>query len=145
MATRKKKESRGTVRMSSNWLEGFTTPRDGWVLPRKLKADAELPGGVQVSIEVEVEEGRARARSVTVSTTNPHGVGWKALSEIPARDIVATAVLDSLQKVVPVSEEEVKYVIPERADAEQVREVVQAAVGYRPKYEGPDAFERGGR
>jgi hypothetical protein len=133
---KKKEEARGTVRSRWDWLSGFTTPRDGWAIPREGRADAELPGGLLVHIEIEVEEGHARARSVTVSTENPHGVGWRALSQIPARDIVATAILDGLMKAGPGDEGAVQLLPPGRADADQLREVVQAAVGYRPRVEG---------
>jgi hypothetical protein len=132
----RKKESRGTVRSTWDWTSGFTTPRDGWVVPRRGTADADLPGGVRVRIEIEVEEGKARARTVTVSTENAHGVGWKALSQIPTRDIVATALLDGLMKAGPGDEGAVQLLPPGRSDTEEVREVIQAAVGYNPRTEG---------
>ena len=133
------RQDRGTVRTTWDPLGDLSSPRDGWTLPRELELDAELPGDVQVHIDVEVRQGKARARSVNVSTTRPHGVGWTALSQVPVRDLVATAVLDALLKSVPTSESSRELVPPEPKDAETVREVVQAAVGYRPDVEG---FER---
>jgi hypothetical protein len=148
LATRKKKvssagtkkEPRGTVSWRSDWLGGFTTPRDGWAVPRKIQADANLPGGVRVNIEIEVEEGHARARRVSFETDNPRGVGWTALAKAPVRDIVATAVLGNLKKATLRPNGSMRIELPTAQDSEAVREIVQAAVGYRPNTEG---FERG--
>jgi hypothetical protein len=137
MATNKEEgSSRGTVTSRWDWLSGFTTPRDGWVVPRRGTADAKLRGGLRVRIKIEVEEGRARARSLTVSTRTGHGIGWRALSRIPTRDIVATAILDGLMKAAPGADGTVELQPPERADANAVREVVRSAVGYNPQTEG---------
>jgi hypothetical protein len=126
------KEAGWTVRTTSDWLKGLTSPRDGWMLPSKLKAEAKR-GDLHVNVEIDVVEGRARARRVEVETDNPRGVGWTALAKIPVRNIVATAVLDSLWKTVP-DEEGVPNIVPMGSgDADAAREVVQAAVGYHPK------------
>jgi hypothetical protein len=132
-----KKKSRGKVATRWNLTGPTTSPRDGWLLPRELELDAELPGGVLVHIVVGVVEGKARARSVTVRTDKPHGVGWTALSNVPVRDLVATAVLGALHKLVP--EGKVGRLVlatPSKADADVVRRIVQSSVGYRPKTEG---------
>lgn len=130
MATKKKEE--WTVRWRSDWNEGFTSPRDGWILPRKLEADAER-AGVRVSVEIDVEEGKARARRVSVETDNPHGVGWTELAKIQVRNIVGTAVLGSLMKTAAGDEGAVQLLPPERKDSDTVRQIVQGAVGYRPR------------
>jgi hypothetical protein len=135
----KGKEIRGTVRTRWDPFGDLSSPRDGWTLPRELELDAELPGDIQVHMDVDVRQGKARARSVTISTTKPHGVGWTALTQVPVRDLVATAVRDALLKSVPTSESSRELVPPGAKDAEEVREVVQVAVGYRPDVEG---FER---
>jgi hypothetical protein len=135
MATERKKD-RGTVRLTWDWLSGFTSPRDGWVVPQKGTADAELPGRVRVHVEIEIEEGRARMRRVSFETDDPHGVPWTALAKAPVRDIVATAVMGGLYRAVPGDEGAVQLVPLERDDATEALEVVRAAVGYKPDTEG---------
>jgi hypothetical protein len=130
------KEDRGTIRSKWDWLSGFTSPQDGWVVPREGTADGELPGGTRVHVEIEVAEGRARARRVTVESDQPHGVGWRALAKAPVRDMVATAVLGGLYRTMPGDEGAVQLVPLEPKDAEEALEVVRAAVGYKPDTEG---------
>jgi hypothetical protein len=148
--TKKARKERGKVRME--WDEGFplgfksfTSPRDGYGLPGRLTAvatdDPDLPG-VVVTVKVEVENGRARARSVLVDTDNPAGVGWTTLASVRTRDIVATAVLSALWRMEAGDEEgTIRYVPLSETDVDmdEVREIVQNAVGYSPNM---DRFER---
>jgi hypothetical protein len=130
-------KKRGKVRVTFDFPEAYldlTFPRDGYALPRHLRATAtenpDLPG-VTVEVEVEIKEGRARPSSVKVSSDD--GVGWTTLSAIPVRDIVGTAVLHALHTVKPEGEGRIAYMpIDQNAPVDEVREIVQAAVRYAP-------------
>jgi len=148
MVKKKARGQRGKVRTTWDFPIGFkdfTSPRDGYGLPSRLTAvateDPELPG-VVITVEVAIEEGRARARSVEVETDDPAGVGWTILANAPVRDIVATAVLASLWLMGPGEEEGTIRYLPlseaTNVDVDEVREIVQSAVGYRPNI---DRFE----
>jgi hypothetical protein len=145
VATKKKNgsgkaEIRGKVSARYNFSGGTSSPRDGWVLPGELQVHAELPDGIHVHVDVVVVEGRAKARSVTVSALLEHGVGWQALSKTPVRDIVAVGVLDALRKVTTYDDGTVLGILlPREKDMDEVNEIIQATVGYRPRTEG---FER---
>jgi hypothetical protein len=141
----KKARQRGKVHASSSG-DDFTSPRDGYGLPRRITARAtenpDLPG-IIVTVEIEAEEGRARARSVLVETEGTAGVGWTVLANVPTRDIVATAVLASLWRMLPGDDEGTTRHLPlslsvADVDIDEVREIVQSAVGYRPNM---DRFE----
>jgi hypothetical protein len=128
------KSEKWKVRTTRELFDYSVFPRDGYVLPRKLKAHATAPDGTVADVEVEVANGRARARSVTVATEKPGGVGWTALAKVPIRNIVATACLDALFRV-EVGDGEAMQLLPLRkADADDARQVVQGLVGYKPKY-----------
>jgi hypothetical protein len=128
-------ESRGKVRTQANLEDYGVFPRDGFVLPHKMTANAELTDGPTVTVEIEVTEGRARARTVMVTTSGPGGIGWTMLANLPIRDIVATAVLDRLMRARPF--EGGLHLEPIRkSDADEAREIVQGAVGYNPRTEG---------
>jgi hypothetical protein len=123
----------------------ITSPRDGYGLPPRLEAvfkdDAELPG-VVVTVQIEVEVGRARATKVCVETESPGGIGWTTLASVRTRDIVATAVLTALGRLVPGDEEGTyRYVLLPDADydEDEVREIVRSSVGYTPNM---DRYER---
>jgi hypothetical protein len=116
----------------------FTTPRDGYALPRKLKARAtgnpRLPAAV-VDVEIEIDGGKARATRVSVERLE--GVGWTALANVPVRDIVGTAVLTALHRVLPGDQPGSFLTVPlsmigKKADPDEVREIVQESVGYAP-------------
>jgi hypothetical protein len=143
VATKKKEDSgeiRGRVHADYDFAGEVSSPRDGWVLPRELQVHAELPDGIHVHVDVVVVEGRAKARSVTVSALLEHGVGWQALSKTPVRDITAAGVLDALRKVTTYDDGMVLgLLLPGEGDVAEAREIVRAAVGYRPRLEG---FER---
>jgi hypothetical protein len=146
--TTNKKKERGTVRVRWDWAAGWSFPRDGWLLPRSLKADWEAPDGrIQAHVDIDVAEGKARARHVEVESEHPHGIGWRTLGQIPVRDIVASAVGYTLRKAAPWVDGALQLpaltdagpllpIAPGREDADVVREIVQAAVGYRPDAEG---------
>jgi hypothetical protein len=142
----KKANDRGTVHTSwdLSMPADFTTPRDGYALPRKLTArateDPRLPD-VVVEVEIEIEEGRARATRVSVERSE--GVGWTALANVPVRDIVGTAVLTALHRVEPGDQPGsfrtvMLRMLGQRLDPDEAREIVQASVGYAPNL---DRFE----
>jgi len=146
--TSKVRRPRGKVRATWDFPIGFkdfTSPRDGYGLPRQITAHAtdnpELPG-VDVTVEIEIEEGRARARRVTVETDDPAGVGWTTVAAVPIRDITATAVLASLWRMGPGDEEGTIRYLPlseaAHVDTGEVREIVQSVVRYAPDL---DRFE----
>jgi hypothetical protein len=101
--------------------------------PRRLRAVAELPSGIEAVVEVEVSDGRARASSVTVRGGGRHGIGWTALAKVPVRDIVATAVLSTLLRTEVAADGTVQLARLEEADALEVRDIIQRVVGYRPQ------------
>jgi hypothetical protein len=123
-------ETKGRVHTERNLTDYTVFPADGYVLPKKMTATAEPGSGLTVVVEIEMIEGRARAQKVTVSASDPRGIEWTPFAKLPLRDIVGTAVLDSLVKVDPGNEGTFQF-MPAR-DTEAVREIVQAAVGYNP-------------
>jgi hypothetical protein len=130
-------ETKGRVHTDRSLIDYTVFPADGYALPRKMTARAELSRGLTVVVDIVMIEGRARAQKVTVSASDPRGIEWTPFAKLPLRDIVATAVLDSLMKVEPGDEGAFQF-MPAR-NSETVREIVQAAVGYRPDL---DRFRR---
>lgn len=112
-------------------------PRDGYVLPSKLQAHVELEDGAQVDVDVEIVEGKARARRVCVAAEGRSGIGWTTLATVPTRDIVATAVVQSLMTAIPGDDGGIRMtpVDPEIVDLDEVQQVVDAVVRYRPDLE----------
>lgn len=106
-------------------------PRDGFVLPRTIKAHAELAEGTVVDIDIAIAAGRARAVKVTV--TAERGVGWTMLANVPTRDIVGTAVLDKLMRAEMQPGGALQLAPLRKSDANVVRQIVQGMVGYNPK------------
>jgi hypothetical protein len=123
-------EAKGRVHTKRELTDYTVFPADGYVLPKKMTATAEI-SGLTVVVEIEMIEGRARAQRVTVSTSDPRGIEWTPFAKLPLRDIVATAVLDSLTQVMPGEEGAWQWVPPD-PDSQAVREIVQEAVGYKP-------------
>jgi hypothetical protein len=137
MAPEEEEGSRGTVRVAPNLVAGVTYPADDWIFPREMEATWTAPDGhVTAIVAIEGDNGRARARSITVTTDAARGLGWRALGQVPIRDVVAAAVRWELRKV-GLDDGKPFYVLePGPEDAEAVEEIVRVAVGYRPRTEG---------
>lgn len=136
-----RKKPRGRVRTTVPDPEDFVSREfvGSFSLPRRLRAQAELPSGVEAVVEIRVENGRARAEAVTVR--HPRGVGWTALATVPVRDIVATACLSSLMRTVVLPDGTARLEPVRREDWREVRDVVRALVGYAPRTEGLEVVE----
>jgi hypothetical protein len=98
-------------------------------LPRKFEAKYE-EGGLRVWIEIQIVDNHALARKVVI--TADAGVSSTTLRKIPVRDIMATGCLNELWKVSPGDDGALAVWKPERADADEVRRIVQSLVGYKP-------------
>jgi len=145
-------KNRGKVRTSWEFEEykDFTFPENGYGLPRRLKGvlteDPKLPD-VTVTVEIAVDEGRAFAHHVCVEKDRLGGIGWNLLANVKTRDIVGTAVLTALHRVVP-QEAGTFSLAPlgtvADVDPEEVLRIVQRLVGYFPdleRFEGKRASE----
>jgi hypothetical protein len=140
MAKKEKPQSgRGKVSTRRDLWNYTVFPRDGYVLPSELAAHAELSDGTVVDVDVEITGGRARAHRVSLTAKEGTGIGWTELSRLPLRDIVGTAVLDALMKAAPGDDGTIHLAPLVKADSDEVRQIVQGAVGYSPNYKG---FER---
>lgn len=138
---RKRTVPPGSVRWSPLGLLDPVIFDGGYMLPRQLHAQVEMDDGTVVDLDIDVDTDRVRTRSVTVSTERPGGVGWSTLARVPTRDIAAAACSGALKRM------EVKgpghaavYAIRD-SDRDQVREIVQGLVGYRPDLERFKAVE----
>ncbi|HXF71948.1 MAG TPA: hypothetical protein VNO79_04970 [Actinomycetota bacterium] len=139
MASRKK--ARGKVRTTVPDPEHFVSREfvGPFSLPRRLRAHAELPGGVEAIVEIAVSGGRARAEAVTVR--HPRGVGWTALATVPVRDIVATACLSTLMRTVVLPDGTARLEPVGREDWRAARDAIRGLVGYAPRTEGLEVVE----
>jgi hypothetical protein len=133
------KRKEGTVRTERDLAKYTEFLRGGYVLPSELTATATLRDGIMARVVVEIADGRAVAREVTVSSSKTTGVGWTTLSGIPIRDVVATGVLACLMRATTRKDGGIHLdPLGPNADPEEVREIVQGSVGYRPDL---DRFE----
>jgi hypothetical protein len=108
----------------------------GYVMPRTIEGAVWDAGqGLTAVIDIEIVDKRALARRVEI--TSAEGVSSTTLRKVPVRDIVATACLNELWKVAPGDDGALAPWKPERSDAEEVRRIVQALVGYNPDTEKP--------
>jgi hypothetical protein len=103
----------------------------GYVMPRVIEGAVWDSGqGVTAVVDIEIVDKRAIARRVEIDSTE--GVSSTTLRKIPVRDVVATACLNELWKVGPDDGGAFAISKPGRADADEVRRIVQALVGYNP-------------
>jgi hypothetical protein len=125
------------------FLKGLVALPGQYALPDRLTATAAFDDGVTAEVDIEVSVERAIARRVTVYSPKVHGVGWKALGELPVRDIVATAALDALHRMEPAGRgRQFTWRKVNKDDDgarwQEIRDLIQHLVGYNPN---PEAFD----
>jgi hypothetical protein len=129
------KRREGTVYTERDFPLGYRVFLEGgYVLPTELTATATLKDSITAEVTVAIAEGRAKARKIVVASEKPNGIGWTTLASIEVRNIVATAVLDSLMRATTGTGGSITLLPlgkPELS-SDEVREIVQGAVGYRP-------------
>lgn len=116
------------------WLTDPLLLAGGFAIPRELEVTHEPSPGIHVQMHVTVDDVRARCDRITVETDRPGGIGLDVLRGIQVRNIMATALLDSLHKIKVGADGGAtfgKVGGPSDAErSEEIRAIVQRLVGW---------------